>query len=98
MPVGIGAFGGGSSACRAGAGVNVPVVRIFRRDRQADSGRLDDEASLEEMESNPELLAAEAAVDRLPPPRPSSNTILEVFMGPRPRIVGEVEDEDPPGR
>lgn len=81
----------------AGPGVNVPDMRIFRRDRQVENSRLEDEVSLEEMESNPELLAAEAAVDRMPPPPPSSNTILEVFMGPRPQIVGEIEDEDPPG-
>ncbi len=88
----------GQSDRAAGPGVNVPDMRIFRRDRQVENSRLEDEVSLEEMESNPELLAAEAAVDRLPPPPPSSNTILEVFMGPRPRIVTEIEDEDPPGR
>jgi hypothetical protein len=66
-----------------------------RRWLPADEVASVDEVSLSELERDPELLAAERAVDDLPPPPVSSHPLRDVIIGPRPQIVGLDEDGDP---
>ncbi len=63
-------------------------MSFFRRKPRAASDAADDERSYAEIESNPELIAAEAAVNDLPPPPPSSDVVRDVYMGSAPGIVG----------
>jgi hypothetical protein len=69
-------------------------MSIFRRQRKEQSPALPAEQSLEEIEENPELLSAEAAVNELPPPPANSDWFygshegMVTFPGPGP-------DDDP---
>ncbi|HWD24231.1 MAG TPA: hypothetical protein VG368_02095 [Acidimicrobiales bacterium] len=63
-----------------------------------------EEPSLEEIEENPELLAAEAAVNELPPPPPSGASWVQgagarmvTFPGPDPEEAVENIEETPLG-
>jgi hypothetical protein len=72
-------------------------MSIFGRKSPKASEVSVDEESFEEMEQNPELLAAEKLVNSAPPPPPSMNPFFDVTMGSRPRIV-EVPDDEGPSR
>jgi hypothetical protein len=78
---------------------------IFRRNRSTaldePQDELPAEPSLEEIEENPELLAAEAAVNELPPPPPTGTSWVQggspgmvTFPGPEP---DEVLEDEPAG-
>jgi hypothetical protein len=61
-------------------------MSIFGRRRQRSEDESPAEPTLEEIEENPELLAAEAAVNTLPPPPASAMSILGV-AGTGPQMV-----------
>ncbi len=64
-------------------------MSLFRRRQRPDSG-----PSYAEEESNPELLAAEKAVNQMPSV-PMVGGMAGVILGQQPRIVGGPEDSDP---
>jgi hypothetical protein len=72
-------------------------MSIFSRKSPKDFDGSLAEESFEEMERNPELLAAEKLVNSAPPPPPSMNPFFDVTMGSRPRLV-EVPEEEGPSR
>jgi hypothetical protein len=73
---------------------------LFRRHRDDESDPAPQEPSLEEIEENPELLAAESAVNDLPPPPPQSGWFygshegMVTFPGPGPDDDPAVADGD----
>jgi hypothetical protein len=75
--------------------VIVRFMSIFHR-RRRDAHANDALSELEEIESSPELRAAEASVNRLPPPPPSMNPFFDVVAGSRPRLVRFPEEEESP--
>ena len=75
--------------------VIVRFMSIFHR-RRRDAHANDALSELEEIESSPELRAAEASVNRLPPPPPSMNPFFDVVAGSRSRLVRFPEEEESP--
>ena len=76
-------------------------MSIFSRKRSRSTDYDPVEPTLEEIEGNPELLAAEAAVNSLPPPPASASSVLGVAAtGPQmvafPDLEGEPDDADRP--
>jgi hypothetical protein len=67
----------------------VSVVSLFRRRERPDPG-----PSYAEEESNPELLAAEKAVNQMPS-IPMVGGVAGVILGQRPQIVGLPEESEP---
>ena len=68
-------------------------MSLFRRKHRDSAADVPEEGSLEEMEQNPQLLAAEDAVKSLPPPPPSSNVLKDVFMGTGSQVVISPDEE-----
>jgi hypothetical protein len=71
-------------------------MSFFRRTRSDSPSDPGSDQSLEEIEENPELLAAEAAVNELPPPPPTAHTWGAV-QGEPPAMVSFPETEDTGG-
>jgi hypothetical protein len=66
-------------------------VGIFGRDRER---RLRHPEALPDGDENTELAAAEAFVNTLPDPPPSTHPFVDVILGTRPRMVSfPTEDE-----
>jgi hypothetical protein len=64
-------------------------MSLFRRRERPDTG-----PSYAEEESNPELLAAEKAVNEMPS-MPMTGGMTGVILGQQPQIVGFQDDLDP---
>jgi hypothetical protein len=64
-------------------------MSLFRRRERPDSG-----PSYAEEESNPELLAAEKAVNQMPSV-PMVGGVAGVILGQRPQIVGLPDEAEP---
>jgi hypothetical protein len=70
-------------------GARVTVMSLFRRRERPDPG-----PSYAEEESNPELLAAEKAVNQMPSV-PLVGGLTGVILGQRPQIVGLPDEVEP---